>query len=120
MHRGREPKDGSSPIFFCAQKNQLKKIFQCSEFPTAVNGNGNAVCGVSDLPGTGCSAGKTFQEALSLCVGAGARLCTLQEVLDNEVRLSGCNNFGRRNPLSTQQCHCLPMISRLFNFNPVA
>ena len=80
-------------IFFCAQKNQLKKIFQCSEFPTAVNGNGNAVCGVSDLPGTGCSAGKTFQEALSLCVGAGARLCTLQEVLDNEVRLSGCNNF---------------------------
>lgn len=65
----------------------------CSEFPTAVNGNGNAVCGVSDLPGTGCSAGKTFQEALSLCVGAGARLCTLQEVLDNEVRLSGCNNF---------------------------
>ena len=59
----------------------------CSEFPTAVNGNGNAVCGVSDLPGTGCSAGKTFQEALSLCVGAGARLCTLQEVLDNEVRL---------------------------------
>jgi hypothetical protein len=80
----------------------------CADFPSitaAQKRSGDpAVCGISDIPGVGCSSAKTFQQALEICVNAGARLCSLAEVLNNEVRLSGCNNFeGGRVWTSTRE-----------------
>lgn len=37
-----------------------------------------------------CSRTSTFTEALNMCVGAFARLCTLQEILNHEAAGSGC------------------------------
>merc|ERR1712232_176574 len=49
------------------------------------------VWGESDLPPSGdCNWVKTFVEAEDLCAGAGARLCTADEVDNDCTRGSGC------------------------------
>jgi len=49
------------------------------------------VCGESDkLPG-GCSGLQTYASAKALCESGFARLCTLEEMHDDEPRGSGCN-----------------------------
>jgi len=55
------------------------------------------VCGASDAsPLGGCSGDLSWAAARSFCQDVGARLCTLQEVVNEEPALSGCGYDIRR------------------------
>ena len=98
----------AEPDYMSCTADESKKT--CADFPTITDAQKQSgspsVCGISDIPHVGCSAGKTFQEALAICVTAGARLCTLAEVLNNEVRLSGCNNFEAARVWTSSRDEC--------------
>eukprot|EP00615_Pteridomonas_danica_P019331 CAMPEP_0114387328 /NCGR_PEP_ID=MMETSP0102-20121206/7186_1 /TAXON_ID=38822 ORGANISM="Pteridomonas danica, Strain PT" /NCGR_SAMPLE_ID=MMETSP0102 /ASSEMBLY_ACC=CAM_ASM_000212 /LENGTH=1469 /DNA_ID=CAMNT_0001544393 /DNA_START=38 /DNA_END=4443 /DNA_ORIENTATION=+ len=49
-----------------------------------------SVCGESDVNGE-CSGDVNWDDARDFCQSAGARLCTLSEILDDDVRDTGCN-----------------------------
>ena len=50
----------------------------------------SSVCGESDLNLGGCSGLLTWQAAVSFCESAGARLCTLEEIVNKETKSTGC------------------------------
>lgn len=50
-----------------------------------------SVCGESDKGLGGCSGYLDWSSARDFCQAGGARLCTLEELLDDEVRDTGCN-----------------------------
>lgn len=58
-------------------------------------GNGSPdVCGQSVLPNGRCSGFLAFEAAANFCeanFGAGARLCTISELLNSETKETGCN-----------------------------
>ena len=54
-----------------------------------------SVCGETDLGLGGCSGTLSWGDAKTLCQGAGARLCTADELLDDEAAQTGCNYDGR-------------------------
>ena len=62
------------------------------------------VCGESDAWEGGCDAGSVvdFDTAANLCMGVGARLCTLSELLLNEGRGTGCGFDDNMTWTSTQ------------------
>jgi len=50
------------------------------------------VCGERDAyPRAGCPGNKIYYEALHHCTDVGARLCTLEEIQNDETRGTGCN-----------------------------
>jgi len=55
-----------------------------------------SVCGESDLGLGGCSGVKSWDDAVDFCAAAGARLCTADELLDDEARGTGCSYDGKR------------------------
>jgi hypothetical protein len=55
-----------------------------------------AVCGESDIGAQGqCWNAVTWSQAETFCLGAGARLCTVEEVRADETRSSGCMHDNR-------------------------
>ena len=61
------------------------------------------VCGETRIPaadggtnedGTSCWPEETWEEARALCTGAGARLCTVEELQGDETRGTGCMADG--------------------------
>ncbi|MCF7846946.1 MAG: FG-GAP-like repeat-containing protein [Candidatus Gracilibacteria bacterium] len=65
----------------------------CSEIGDFENSQGSAeVCGESDAASLGgsCSGAVTYAEAVDFCEAAGARLCTLEEMSNQETDSTGC------------------------------
>ena len=60
------------------------------------------VCAESDINGA-CHYG-TFTEAANLCMSVGARLCSIEEIIAEETRYTGCN-FDRAFIWSASQNH---------------
>lgn len=56
----------------------------------------NAVCAESEAGLGGCSGRLTLDEAAAYCEAVGARLCTADELGDNEAANTGCNLDGSR------------------------
>ena len=51
---------------------------------------GASVCAESDGFPEGCTNDVTFEQAANICLGAGARLCTVAEITAHETRNTGC------------------------------
>ena len=51
---------------------------------------GASVCAESDGWPEGCTNDVTFEQAANICLGGGARLCTVAEILAHETRNTGC------------------------------
>ena len=64
-------------------------------------GGADHVCGESDIPG--CMTDQNFQQAFDLCVGVGARLCSLDELGGAETSGSGCG-FDNTRVWSSSLC----------------
>ena len=63
----------------------------CTDFEWSAGANGSdAVCGESDAGLGGCSGVLNWSAAKTFCEIAGARLCTLGDLLDNETAGTGC------------------------------
>ena len=66
----------------------------CDELTWFTGLGSDLVCGMSRVHGT-CNADQTFVQSLSICVSAGARLCTLDELIaDETVGLDGPTGCG--------------------------
>jgi len=61
------------------------------------------VCGESDLGLGGCSGEMTWAEARAFCESVGSRMCTSEELQNDEARGTGCN-YGRRLVWSSTSC----------------
>ena len=66
---------------------------RCSELNWVIDKFGtSAVCGASDeAPLTGCSGKVTSEVAQTICQSVGARLCSVEELSNDEARATGCN-----------------------------
>jgi len=64
----------------------------CSEigWDNAGDWGASGVCGESDSSLGGCSGDVTWADAKAFCEAAGARLCTVEELQDDETRGTGC------------------------------
>lgn len=69
----------------------------CSDLGWTSNGVGgthgsNGICGESDdSPLSSCSGLLSFEEAVNTCEEVGARLCSLDEIVNDETKGTGCN-----------------------------
>ena len=50
----------------------------------------SSICGVSFFDGTGCSDQTSWDNALAFCAASGTRLCTADELSNDEARATGC------------------------------
>ena len=78
----------------CAVLGGTSSIDSCTDlgWTNADTYGSSAVCGESDLsPLAGCSGSLSYEDATNFCLGVGARLCTLDEMSNDEVRGTGCN-----------------------------
>lgn len=77
----------------------------CGELGWALPGSGSpTVCAGSDSTLlSGCSGMKNFEDAKTHCRKAGARLCSLAEVMNDETKGSGCDYEKQRVWTSTDQ-----------------
>jgi hypothetical protein len=78
----------------------------------AYHGSQGHVCGESDGMIGSCVEDVTFTEAAAICMGIGARLCTIEEIHADDTRYTGCNFDARyvwtsstRNPDRNIQCN---------------
>lgn len=79
---------------YATQVHGCTSAQSCSEL-TFDNSHGDpAVCGESDMGGQ-CNQETSWSTAQSLCIGAGARLCTVEEIEADETAGSGCGHDGR-------------------------
>jgi hypothetical protein len=71
-----------------------KSVLSCSElgWTNAATFGDSLVCGESDATSLGgsCSGLKTWANAKQFCEAGGSRLCTLDELMQDETRLTGC------------------------------
>lgn len=66
---------------------------------------GASVCAESDSFPEGCTNDVTFEQAANICLGAGARLCTVAEIQAHETRNTGCM-FNYEYIWSSEQDEC--------------
>jgi hypothetical protein len=66
-------------------------------------GDTTAVCGGSDISLGGCSGTVNWADAANFCESAGARLCTVEELIADETRLTGCE-YDRKLIWSSTEC----------------
>ena len=78
-----------------------KSEWSCEDLGWANAGSwgSDQVCGESDIPG--CIYTETHAAAEAICASQHARLCTLDELLANEPRGTGCGHDNKRNWSST-------------------
>jgi hypothetical protein len=89
---------------FAAQQDGCASRRSCADLAAASGRNSwptgsgdHGICGEADgglgpAGTTECNDHKTWAEAQSICLGAGARLCTVEELEANEARSTGCSN----------------------------
>ena len=78
----------------CAVLGGTSSVDSCTDLGwTNANTYGSSVvCGESDLsPLAGCSGFLSYGDATNFCLGAGARLCTVDEMSNDEARGTGCS-----------------------------
>ena len=78
---------------------------QCCEFLSDFSSTAGSflVCASAKIPGSDCPSIMTWTDAKGMCEGAGARLCTKEELLQGEAVAAGCNTAD--NPVwSSAKC----------------
>jgi len=68
------------------------RTFTCTDlgWGNAASYGSTSVCGESDLSLGGCSGNMVWAAAEAFCSSAGARMCTVAELLADEAKASGC------------------------------
>lgn len=82
---------------FTDDSQSIKSVLSCDElaWPNAVDFGSVNVCGESSINLGGCSGLLNSTQANHFCTAAGARLCTLTELENDETRKTGCGLDSR-------------------------